>query len=224
MYMKIFYVLIGVWNPRVPQILEKVKKHNETICPSFQHHVYQAHDVQHLLGDDTWNYLHANITRKVAISDIARYYIMWIHGGFYFDIDVCANVDLKPLIDLCVQNKKRILLFTEHDNADPNRMGPKENKMHTRRIYNCMFWSEPKEDFWKQCYDLALARVKTLHNVHTWTDEDILWATGPDVVTTVFHSSTHDSIQIINYSNTQTFLTHLRTGTWKGNADSKKHV
>jgi hypothetical protein len=123
------------------------------------------------------------------------------------------------MIDLCVQQKKRILLFSEHDNADPNRMGPRENKQHTHRIYNCMFWSEPNEMFWKQCYDLAISRVKSIQHVPLWTDEDILWATGPDVVTTVFHQTNHEPIQTINYNTTQKMLTHLRTGTWKRTAD-----
>jgi mannosyltransferase OCH1-like enzyme len=213
------WYIFGLWDKQMPEILSRVRQHNACICPEFQDTLFQKENIQ----EESWKDLFEKVSRKVVLADLARYYLMWKHGGFYLDLDVRANRNLKDLVDLCVTNHKRILLFNEHDRADPRGMGPRENKAHTHRLYNCMFWSQPNEDFWKRCYDLGVERCRYLlkqQPADAWTDADILWASGPDVVTTVYHETPEkEAIQIVNHAMTQRWLTHLQTGTWKRGRD-----
>jgi len=214
------WYIFGLWDNEMPDIMKLIQKHNAQMCPTFEFALFDKTDIRREMGNAIWDTLDTNVKRKVVLADIARYYLMWKKGGFYLDTDVRVNRDLQGIVNYCNETGKHVLLFTEHDRADPMRMGPRENKAHTHRIYNCMFWSKPNEVFWKQCYDLAMARVDSLKNVEVWTDIDILWASGPDVVTTVFHSTQDKTqIQTIDYKNTQTLLTHLQTGTWRRNSD-----
>lgn len=216
------WYIFGLWDKQMPDILKRIQQHNASMCLTFECKLFDKNDIREIMGPMVWDTLDRNVKRKVVLADIARYYIMWKKGGFYLDTDVRVNRDLQGIVNYCDESGKRVLLFTEHDRADPMRMGPRENKAHTHRIYNCMFWSRPNESFWKQCYDLAMTRVVSLRNVESWTDSDILWASGPDVVTTVFHSlKDKQHVQTLDYATTQTILTHLQTGMWKRNLDIK---
>ena len=205
------WYMFGLWDDRMPESMRQIQRHNAAKCPTFTSTVFDKEHVEKTVPD--WDALDKAIRRKVVLADIARYYLMWVHGGMYLDLDVRVNRDLNRVVKQCRARGKRVLLFTEHDRAA--RLGPRES--HTHRIYNCMFWSEPGEDFWKECYDLAVARCRTLT---TWGDPDILWASGPDVVTTVYHRSAHkDKIQVLDHNDSLRLLTHLEKGSWRQKKD-----
>lgn len=218
--------IYGLWDDpnTIPMFMKSLRYNMKEKCPDFRTLLHNRDDIKQFMNDDTWEFIHTNIKRKVVLADISRYYMMWRRGGLYLDMDVMVNDDLKQLIDHGVNEGNRLILFTEHDNCDPNAMGPLEDKRFTHRLYNCMFWSLPGESFWKNCIDLALERCKGLLKKKTdWTDVDILWASGPDIITTVFHTNFEDSNYIKVFSNAETrkLLVHMNGGTWRNNKDLK---
>lgn len=211
--------VFGLWDRNMPAHVSTLRDRNQRMCPGFRFTVYDRAHVRQAIGPNVWDRLERTIPRKVVLADIARYYLMWTHGGFYIDMDVRVRRNLESVVRDGHARGARMILFSEHDRLPPKRLGPRE--FHTHRIYNCMFWSAKAGDsFWKECYDLALERVRAVGD-GTWTDRDILWASGPDVVTTVYHRHRNDPrIHVWNHANTRTLLTHLAQGTWRGERDS----
>lgn len=212
--------MFGLWDRDMPAHMSTLRDQNQRVCPRFRFTVYDRAHVRRAIGPNVWDRLERTIPRKVVLADIARYYLMWMHGGFYIDMDVRVRRNLESVVRDGRARGARMILFSEHDRLPTKRLGPRE--FHTHRIYNCMFWSaEAGDSFWKECYDLALERVRSVPSSQQWTDHDILWASGPDVVTTVYHRHRNDPrIHVWNHANTQTLLTHLAKGTWRGERDA----
>ena len=218
--------IYGLWDDpgTIPMFMKSLRYDMKEKCPDFRTLLHNSDDIKQFVNDGTWDFLQTKIKRRVVLADISRYYLMWRRGGLYLDMDVRVNDDLKHLVDRGVREGNRLILFTEHDNCNPDTMGPREDKRFTHRLYNCMFWSLPGETFWKSCIDMALARCAELLEQKTeWNDVDILWASGPDIITTVFHTKFEDSNYIKVYSNSDTrkLLVHTNGGTWRNNKDIK---
>lgn len=218
--------IYGLWDDpgTIPMFMKSLRYDMKEKCPEFRTLLHNSDDIKQFVNDTTWNFLQTKIKRRVVLADISRYYLMWRRGGLYLDMDVRVNDNLKYLIDRSVNEGNRLILFTEHDNCDPETMGPMEDKRFTHRLYNCMFWSLPGESFWKSCIDLALSRCnKLLEQKTDWNDVDILWASGPDIITTVFHTKFEDSnyIKVFTNSDTRKLLVHTNGGTWRNNKDIK---
>lgn len=218
--------IYGLWDDidSMPIFMKTLRYDMKQKCEDFRTLLHNSDDIKEYINDSTWEFLQNKIKRKVVLADISRYYLMWRRGGLYLDLDVRVNDDLKYLISKCVKEGNKMLLFTEHDNCNPGTMGPMENKAFTHRLYNCMFWSLPGETFWKNCIDLALKRCNELLNEKDqWSDVDILWASGPDIITTVYHTKFEDSnfIKVFNNEDTRKLLVHMNGGTWRNNKDIK---
>lgn len=213
--------VFGLWDRHMPAHVSTLRDRNRRMCPGFRFTVYDRAHVRRAIGPHVWERLERTIPRKVVLADIARYYLMWTHGGFYIDMDVRVRRNLESVVRDGRARGARMILFSEHDRLSPKRLGPRET--HTHRIYNCMFWSaEAGDPFWKECYDLALERVRAITDGGSpvWTDRDILWASGPDVVTTVYHRYRNDPrIHVWNHARSQRLLTHLAEGTWRAERD-----
>lgn len=218
--------IYGLWdNPEtMPMFMKTLRYDMKSKCEDFRTLLHNSDDIREFINDNTWDFLQNKIKRKVVLADISRYYLMWRRGGMYLDLDVRVNDDLKYLIKKCVAEGNKMLLFTEHDSCDPEAMGPMENKAFTHRLYNCMFWSIPGETFWKNCIDLAINRCnELLAKKEEWSDVDILWASGPDIITTVYHTKFEDCnyIKVFNNDETRKLLVHMNGGTWRNNKDIK---
>tara|TARA_Y100000389_G_C17435408_1_gene505215 strand:- start:1720 stop:1917 length:198 start_codon:yes stop_codon:yes gene_type:complete len=55
------------------------------------------------------------------------------------------------------------------------------------------------------------------------TDEDVIWVSGPDVITTVYNENYKNDKQIKVYDGVKSreILTHLNGGTWRNKKDFK---
>lgn len=216
--------MFGLWDA-LDDMPSTMKHHKQTAsdrCTDFASRMYDASAIQRLMGDTLWAEV-SLLKRKVLIADLARYYLMWQRGGLYLDLDVLVKQDMRPLIQSLVRHNVDVLLFTEHDACPTVMLGPRENPAHTKRIYNCMFWSRPNHPIWKRCFDLALERCRALspEGDRTWSDTDVIWATGPDVITTVWNESFADDPQVRVMSNEDTvrYLVHTHAGTWRNGRD-----
>ena len=216
--------MFGLWDALddMPSTMEHHRRTASDRCTDFASRMYDARAIRRLMGDTLWAEV-SLLKRKVLIADLARYYLMWQRGGLYLDLDVLVKQDMRPLIQSLIQRNVDVLLFTEHDACPTVMLGPRENPAHTKRIYNCMFWSRPNHPIWKRCFDLALERCRALsaEDDRTWSDTDVIWATGPDVITTVWNESFADDPQVCVMSNEDTvrYLVHTHAGTWRNGRD-----
>lgn len=218
--------IYGLWDKSddMPMFMKTLRYDMQQRNPNFRTLLHNSEDIEAFFDESTWKFFNDKISRKVVLADLSRYFLMWKCGGFYLDLDVRVTDSLLPLVTKCVNEQKSILLFTEHDKCDPEQMGPMENKEYTQRIYNCMCWSLPNEPFWKDCIELCKERCNhLLKNKDIWTDVDILWASGPDIITTIYHSKykLNDKIKVFSNVDTIKILRHMNGGTWRNNKDKK---
>ena len=209
--------IYGLWDTDPMSITFKNNiKHMENTCLSCKYHVFSKTDIYSLFESNILSIIN-NIERKVCIADIARYVLNYNYGGYYLDLDITINKDLTSLLTDDID----ILLFAEHDNCNPKFMGKREDKNYTLRIYNCIFWSVPKHSFWTDCINLCLERLNT-PNIE-WNDEDVIWATGPDVITTIWHQKYKNDkrIKVISKKNNSEIFIHQCFGSWRDNKDKK---
>ncbi len=216
----------GLWDSTnsMPSFMKQLKKDTEEKCSLMRTDLLNKEDIMKIMDRDVWDMLNMKIRRKVVLADISRYYLMWREGGFYLDLDVRVNQNLSDIVISSLKNNENIILFTEHDDCNPMYMGKRENKNYRHRIYNCMFWSREKNEFWKECIDLTIKRCKMLIAENSEiTDEDVIWVSGPDVITTVYNQNYRDDTGIRVYDGVKSreILTHLNGGTWRNEQDSK---
>jgi len=218
--------IYGLWDSmdNMPLFMKQLKKNTEEKCPLMRVDLLNKNDIMEMIDRDVWDMLNMKIKRKVVIADLSRYYLMWKEGGFYLDLDVRVNQNLSDVVKLSLKNNENIILFTEHDSCNPMYMGQREDKNYTHRIYNCMFWSKENETFWKECIDLTIERCKMLISENTEiTDDDVIWVSGPDVITTVYNKKYKNAKKVKVYDGTASrkILTHLNGGTWRNKKDYK---
>lgn len=220
---RICYVF-GLWDQvsQMPSFMKDFMHIARFKCPEFYQDLLDSSELANAIGEEVFREVEELIpARRVCVADITRYYLMMHQGGFYLDLDVRVKDNLSPLIDRCLEDGVQVLLFTEHDNCDPKTMGHRENKLYTRRIYNCMFWSAPNHPIWEECVKLAKDRCGSLKDLEEWSNEDVLWASGPDVITTVFMEkfANDPSVRVLNFEDTFAVLHHTYRGTWRRNED-----
>lgn len=219
--------VFGLWDDpsNMPSFMKDFMQIAKFKCPEFYQELFDSSSIADAIGKDTFREIEDLVpSRRVCIADITRYYLMLSQGGLYLDLDVRVKDDLGPLIDKCLAEGVQVVLFTEHDNCDPRSMGKRENKQYTHRIYNCMFWSVPKHPLWAACAKLARERCESLRSLEEWGNDDVLWASGPDVITTVFMEQFAEDPSVLVLNNKETFalLHHTYRGTWRQKEDLKK--
>jgi len=221
---RILYIY-GLWDDGpIPVSMDNLRKRATQLCHSFSHVVYGPESLLREFGQEIDAKIrHAGAKRKVVTADLYRYYLMQRCGGLYLDLDVQIRKNVEPLIDDTIKKGKSLVLFTEWDNCPSEYMGERENKSQNLRIYNCMFWSVPNHSFWDRCIELTYERCEKLNSEGVeWTDRDVLWASGPDVVTTVWHEhfKGDKDVEVVLSHQTFEYLVHTCAGSWR---IEKKH-
>jgi mannosyltransferase OCH1-like enzyme len=219
-----FYTIFGLWDTIIPISLKEIQNRNASL--NFKMNVLGKEDVIKLISQDTdMIKIYDSIPRKVCQADIARLYIMKEYDGYYCDMDILLRSDMNVFLTKGID--KNLYLFCEHDNCNPAHMGIRENKAHTRRIFNCIFGSTNKENnrlFWDKCISLCKIRSRVLLNIgpqYEWTDSDVIWATGPDVITTVYHELKDDlTMCVVSRKESDDYFQHYATGTWRNSKDA----
>ena len=183
--------------------------------------VHFKDDIEDLIRNDIelWE-LYQQIPRMVARSDIGRLILAKYRNGLYCDMDIVFTNDTK--IDEL--QSYPLVLFCEHEQCNPNHMGVRENKRYTHRMYNCIFASHQlNSPFWDQCLTLCKTRIRELLSLgkeYKWSDSDVIWCTGPDLITTVYHEySDKENIKIVSHADCKTMFNHCCAGTWRNGSD-----
>lgn len=153
-----------------------------------------------------------DIPHPVIKSDLGRLLHIYFTGGFYFDTDCRIN---KPLN---LKKEDKLVLFTEKLLTNVSFLGPRECKSPERvlRIANFAFGcTVTRHEFLKEVIEECIVRLETVFSESRTqlTDEDILWCCGPDVITSIYHTShkKYDDISLLD----TTYLNHLALGSWR---------
>ena len=153
------------------------------------------------------------IPNWVTKCDLARLLNVYYNSGIYCDVDCFIEKSFKKY---AVENN--IILFTEHI-CQINKLGPRECKHidNRVRIANYFFYSKIKNHpFLKEVIDECLKRLEQILIIeknNKLTELDILWCCGPDVITTVYHSTKHKYKDI--YLCDTSFLNHKCYSSWR---------
>ena len=216
-----YYSTFGFWDNEIPAKMQAIYQHN--LHNGKKVDVHHKDDVESLVRRDTelWE-LYQQIPRMVARSDIGRLVLAKHRNGLYCDMDIVftENEEINKL------KQCPLVLFCEHEQCNPQHMGARENKRYTYRMYNCIFASNlTGSPFWKQCLTLCKTRIRELLSLgkeYEWTDSDVIWCTGPDLITTVYHEYfDKENIKVVSNSDCKRMFTHACAGTWRNRSDLK---
>ncbi len=156
-----------------------------------------------------------NKATNIMKFDIIRYLIIYHSGGTYIDADVILK---KPLENItaneCFFVEKIITNVANHEaRYEPIRKGIPE---HPVRIANYAFSSKPKNPIFIE----ILTEIRRRMHIQSApkNDYDVLFLTGPDVVSTVVHKLAAISkmkINIIPEKITKSIFLHVCAGEWR---------
>jgi mannosyltransferase OCH1-like enzyme len=161
--------------------------------------------------------------RWIMRCDMARLVHVFFNGGFYCDVDCFLTQSLPPRDSA----PGALHLFTAKilSGADPTAgLGPRECKTEERktRISNHLFgcWEPHHPLLWDAIEECArrLYGLLDVEKVHAVTDSDVLWATGPDVLTSVYHARIPGSDVVLHPVGTHR---HLCAGSWRSDPPSR---
>lgn len=213
----------GLWDTTpLPEEYQAMREHNQKLLkmPSILHekgdiflYVKQFSDE----FDPALYDLFQKIPRKVCQADLGRYIIIYYLGGLYLDLD--ARV-VDPNILLRLGHYPNGVWLTELI-CRPSNLAPRE-KPYCRRIAQYAFFMEEKRSpLLLQIIQESIRRVKVLFAEcgDKWSDTDVLWGTGPDVVTTIVHETGHRNFKILNYFESWGFVCHECHSKWHGQKD-----
>lgn len=141
-------------------------------------------------------------------------------GGMYLDLDVIAK-DFE-LTETRINYPNGVWL-TEGI-VDLHRLSPREKPYNQRIAQYAFFANESRSPLLLEIIHESIRRVKFLFTEGgTWSDSDILWATGPDVVTTIIHETSHTGFELINEQDSERMFIHERHGGWRNQKDQERN-
>ncbi|MDM3870633.1 glycosyltransferase [Porticoccus sp. W117] len=160
--------------------------------------------------------VYRQVPRDVQRADIARYLIVWEHGGFYMDCDA-GPIHFSLLNFLQKKKEAEAVYFIEEvlaqkwiDWRSQHHMRQQIPEKHPEKICNYLFGSVSGHAVIRACLDEALRRC----NLFAGQDIDdlgVLTTTGPEVTTDVVQSRRGEVV--VRHS--KYFCDHGRTGTWR---------
>ena len=165
--------------------------------------------------DPSFEKVYHSIPRGVSKADIGRYLVLYYLGGIYLDNDIILkNGNWINILDKYPNG----VWFTEKMCKSSEQFGKREKKYLHRIANYAIALSNPKSQLVKDIIVESSKRIKNLSD-QEWSDEDVLWATGPDVVTTILTETYLDGFKILNLEASKSALSHKATGSWRNKED-----
>lgn len=157
--------------------------------------------------------------RPVLKADLFRLLAVWRLGGFYLDTDFLLNGNT-PLDPLCEHHAvfayEHVVSSREFELRYPQWMRTGEQ---THTLANYAFGAEAGHHFIRAILDEVVIRTRTLEAENV-TDLDVLHATGPDAVTTVYYREKERWTDVVLLENREEaglghYGVHLVNGGWR---------
>ena len=189
-----------------------VIRHNTRFIPKFNVFKPNENILKNLITNynDELYHLFQMIPKWVTKADLLRLLLIYTRGGMYCDSDCFIQKNI--VIDINVDT----IVFIEKLLTNIQDLGYRErHKEHLLRIANYCFYSKPNTPFIKDVIDECILRLNKIlieqKNIN-WTQDDVLWVCGPDVITTVYHR-TKGKYKILLLP--RGFLNHKCVGSWR---------
>jgi len=178
----------------------------------FQHILWRESDILTIMNQEELS-IYNSYKLNIQKSDYARYIVLKYYGGIYCDYDIKLHKPLIYLYDLCTDDmffEETTLSkdFIEETKSYHIRNGISECDL---RIANYIMISKPNSESINGILEICKER----HLLQINTDYDVLYTTGPDVVSSYFNSK-----NLKNYLNkitTDEYLQHICFGHWRTN-------
>jgi len=151
----------------------------------------------------------------VQRADMFRMAVVLEFGGFYLDLDIECLQSLDPLLDLdCVLSVEKVL-----SSEQALCLGHRD----VVRVANYMFGARPGHSFLRCVLDEMAARSGWRIQI----ENDVLEATGPGLVTTVYHQEKSRFPEIVllcskEESRFGDFAVHKNHGSWRWKRKRRK--
>lgn len=159
--------------------------------------------------------------KNIQRADFGRYVVLERFGGIYSDFDIEINERSADAILHVIQrhNDKECILFeelvlsesfVEETKKFPIRKGIPEERV---RIANYFMISKPNSKFVQDVIDLCIKRS----NEDLKTDYDVIYTTGPDVVSTIFDlKKKNANLLKFDKKSSDAIFSHKAHGHWRG--------
>lgn len=225
----------GIWD-KSPLDLKYINliNHNKRLCKDWEFKLYDKYDIEVALSkiEKKYSVVYNKLPRNIAKADMARYVLAYVYGGFYLDLDVELKVALDDIFDE-YPNYDMILIADKwnepFDVCKPSLIQHYEEfKNTTPRVCNYAFYSEKGHPFLLKVLDTLCYFVEK-SDYKQMSDCDVIWMTGPDLLTYVYHKFKFNNIALISakgvpfngWGGNGKYMNHKIFGSWRNNKDSQ---
>lgn len=202
-----------------PNNLKGTIRKFEKLNNDFHHVLWSEKDILSIMNSKEIE-IYKIYPKKIQKSDYARYIALKYFGGIYCDLDVEA---LKPFITLYEKYKKDDLFFEECTISEDFIQETTSHKIRkgvpecALRISNYIIMARPNSRHINNIINICENRRLLPIN----EDYDVLYTTGPDVVSTYVDTilkSGSNAVQFLNKPDSDKYLRHLCDGHWRTGA------
>jgi hypothetical protein len=157
-------------------------------------------------------HIYSSYKHKIQKMDFARYIILQKYGGVYADFDIHLKVHLDKVLQT---SNKGFICLEERGGADTRLFRIRQTlpldkrQEHKIRIANYFIASSKNHKIWTDIMRLCCIR-STLNVREAY---DVLFTTGPDVVTTTIHNicyPNYKEIHLLMWSIAGNMIEHVR--------------
>ncbi len=194
--------------------IDKMRK----LHPQWEVQFFSDGDCEDFIRKECFAYLELYqwYPRAVLKADLFRLLAVWRLGGFYLDSDFLLEKALDPLCEnRAVFAYEHFVNSKEFELRYPLWMRTREQ---THTLANYAFGAEAGHPFVRSILDELVSRTRTLE-VEDVNDLDVLHATGPDAVTTVYYRDQELWNDVVLLDAPQAGLgdygIHLVHGSWR---------
>jgi mannosyltransferase OCH1-like enzyme len=212
----------GLWDSSdIPSRYLKNQEKNQEILKGSNKITHGKKDIEDLVlkysheFDPEFSSIYNSIKRNVTKADIGRYLLIYYYGGVYLDNDV----DIKTAFSMSdLKTYKNGVWYTEAI-VDVKDLDSREEKIPNRYANYIIASLYPRNQILLDIIKESSKRIKTLKDSVNWTDNDVLWSAGPDVVTSILTHTKHNNFIIYDKQKSDKILIHKRESSWRREKD-----
>jgi mannosyltransferase OCH1-like enzyme len=166
--------------------------------------IWRRNDLQQLLSPEEWGQF-LRLKNHGQQTDLARYYVLREKGGLYADLDVYSAGPMDEMLQ-CGLDFVAVEEFSQRQSG--GKISP---------IANYFFAATAHHPITEQLVQGALERLQSL-SFDAKTQADVLWSTGPGLMTDVVHARLNNSdlcAAVLGKHDADKFVNHHARAGWR---------
>jgi mannosyltransferase OCH1-like enzyme len=213
---------ILLWDKKFPFALRRKIRAFNRKNREIKQYLWREQDFLRLLTQyPQYRSVYLGYSKKIQKSDFARYLIVYHCGGTYSDHDI--KIRAGSYVSLIDRYTHYPTIFFEETTwqagegdftagyAIRQGLPPSQRKETSLRVANYLFYSRPGAEVLKMIMDRCVERSE----LEVREPYDVLFTTGPDVVSSVVDELNNDgSFVVVPKSEAKMCFKHLSTHTW----------